>query len=176
MGALSPVISGLGAISAVTRGISNVVSGIGGLTSDPYKEQSRILRAQQDLALRQLEQQQAAQTSDAEQKAGLERAKMAADAVAAEDQRRAALRRAVARQRASFGAQGLDAEAADGSGEAVLLGLFGESERERQDRERLDGIREAAIGQDLEDRRRINVLQRQQLLERQKLERVAGRY
>ena len=171
MGALTPVISGLSTLTGLVNTVDGLVSGVRALGGDPYEEQSRRLRAQQDLALKQLRQQQDAGYKDLEERTALERERMAADAAASEESRRAALRRAVARQRAAFGAQGLDA--GDGSAEAVLLGLFEESDQDRESRERLDSLRSAALEQDLAARQRINVLQQAQLKERQRLERMA---
>jgi hypothetical protein len=79
----------------------------------------------------------------------------------------------VARQRANFGAQGVSA--GGGSAQAVLLGLFEESEEERARRERLDGLRVRVLEDDLAGRRASNVLQRTQLQERAKVDAIAGR-
>mgnify|MGYP006197385875 FL=1 len=124
------------------------------------------------MLLRQLAQKQQAENINAHEQAALERERLAADASAADEKRRAALRRAVARQRASFGAQGTGSN--DGSAEAVLLGLFEETDTDRAQRARLDDIRDRFITQDLSAKNRINVLQRAQLAERQKLERMTG--
>lgn len=129
------------------------------------------LRAQQDLALKQLKARQNLGEANAAEQSALDRQSLAADAASAENDRRTALRRAVARQRAQFGAQGLNPD--DGSGEAVLLGIFGESEQEKARREQLDNIRFQALDQGLAQERKINVLQRTQLKERQNLERLA---
>jgi hypothetical protein len=137
--------------------------------SDDARRES--LRAQQDLALKQLRAQQTLGEANAAEQAALDRQKFSADAASADADRRAALRRAMARQRAQFGAQGLSAD--DGSGEAVLLGMFDESEQEKAKRDQLDNLRFQALDQDLEQQRKINVLQRAQLKERQNLERLA---
>src|SRR5688572_11584877 len=62
--------------------------------------------------------------------AASEKEKLALESAEDARKRREALKRATSKQRATFGAQGL--EASDGSGEAVLLGLFSESDAERQ--------------------------------------------
>jgi hypothetical protein len=121
------------------------------------------------MALRQLRQRQAAELAGSEAQAALDRQKLAADSQAADDLRRSALRRAVARQRASFGVQGVGSSG--GSAQAVLLGLFDESESDKQNRERLDAIRSTALDQGLSQTKRINVLQAAQLSERQKFAR-----
>jgi hypothetical protein len=120
-----------------------------------------------DLALRQLEQQQQLQQSQALQDAANDKAQIAVATQAAEDERRLALKRAVARQKAAFGGQGI--ASGDGSSEAVLLGLFQESEDEKQSRERLDKLRLQAIDQGLAQSVSANTLTRTQTAEKNKL-------
>ncbi len=132
------------------------------------------LAAQQQLAMAQLQEQQRISEAQAAQDAALQRQEMATDTATAEQARRTALKRAVARQRVSLASQGVSS-ADDGSAEAILLGMFQESEDEKQARGRMDGLREQALGQTLAQRQALNVLQRAQLAERQKLEReLAG--
>lgn len=128
------------------------------------------LAAQQELAMAQLRAQQNITESQAAQDAALQRQEAALEAGNAEQARRAALKRAVARQKVSLASQGISS-ADDGSAEAIMLGLFSESEQEQQARTRLDGLREQAIGQGLAQKQALNVLQRAQLAERQRLER-----
>lgn len=129
------------------------------------------LAAQQNLAMAQLQAQQQLGERQAAEDAALERRNIALDAASAEDARRAALKRAVARQKVSLASQGISA-ADSGSAEAILLGLFQESEQDRAARTRLDGLRAQAVGQGLAQRQALNVLQRSQLAERQALERA----
>lgn len=56
-----------------------------------------------------------------------------------------------------------------GSSEAVLLGLFDESEFDKTECERLDSLKVAAIDQGLNQQKRVNTLQRAQLQQTQKL-------
>lgn len=119
------------------------------------------------LALQQLQQQQNIQQRQATNAANLDRQEIAAKTAEAEKKRRDALKRAVARQRAKFGSSGVSS--GDGSSEAVLLGLFEESDEQRQSRERLDNIRLQSIDQGLSNQSRVNTLKRTQLAERQKL-------
>lgn len=170
MGALSPVLTGLTAMRSVINAADRTIGSVRGFGRNPYEEQSRILREQQDLALKQLQDQQDAQARDLAERTALERERMATTMQAAETERRAALRRAVARQRASFGAQGL--APGDGSPQAVLLGLFDESDEDRATRERLDDIRSRVLDQEAGSQSRINFLQRTQLAERQSLARL----
>jgi hypothetical protein len=82
----------------------------------------------------------------------------------AETERRAALKRAIARQKASYGAAGIGSNG--GSAQAVLLGLIDESEEEKTNRESLDSLRLKDIDQQVEQQKRVNTLQLTQ--ERQK--------
>lgn len=174
MGAIaSPVASVLGGVNAVagaalpaigtaTRLVNTVQNFSSGSSGDQ-------LRAQQDLALRQLQATQQARENQLSADVSLRRQQLAADAASDNSDRRAALRRAVARQRAQFSASGVTS--AGGSSEAVLLGLFNESESEAAQRNQIDGLRNRALDLDLSNQRSVNVLQRTQLQQRQRLER-----
>ncbi|MBU0801055.1 MAG: hypothetical protein KKA05_08625 [Alphaproteobacteria bacterium] len=134
------------------------------------RQAAHNLAAQQNLALAQLKAQQQMDEQQAAQDANLARQDIAAEAADADAARRAALKRAVARQKVSMASQGISA-ADDGSSEAILLGMFQETENDRVTRTRLDGLREQAIGQNLAQKQALNILQRSQLAERQRLER-----
>ena len=168
-GALGPVFS---AATSLVTGASGLTGAIRSFSSDPYEAQRKALRAEQDLALQQLTAQQALNEQLSARDADLQRQKLAADTLTAENNRRAALRRAVARQRTQFGGSGLTG--GDGSAEAVLLGLFEETEQDRATSTRLDALRSAALDQSLSDQRALNVLQRAQLQERQALARITA--
>lgn len=120
----------------------------------------------QDIALRQLQERQDAEFRNAREDTLLEQQKIKSDAQTAERERRNALKRAVARQRAKFGGQGISPNS--GSSEAILLGLFEEDETSQAERERLDNLRFQAIDQGLAQQQRLNVLQATQLAERQR--------
>lgn len=171
MGALTPVMTGLTTLTTAISAADRLIGVTRGFGGDPYEAQRQALRAEQDLALRQLTAQQNLNERQAAQEADIQRQKFAADALTAGNNRRAALRRAVARQRAQFGGSGLTG--GDGSAEAVLLGLFEETERDRADSARLDTLRNAALDQSLNGQRALNVLQRTQLQERQALARLS---
>ncbi len=125
-----------------------------------------------NLALRQLQNQQALQQQNASQNAQANRDEIAAKARNAEDARRAALKRSVAKRRAEFGAQGVGTGA--GSSEAVLLGLFQESEEEKERRLRLEKIKLNSLDQGLAQKSETNTLMRTQLNARQKLNRTSN--
>ena len=179
MGALTPIASGIGSLGSLASTVlplfntaNQLIStfqSFGSSGSSAEDNAGAQLRARQRLALKQLQQKQSLDIQSREGDAALDRTKLLADATAANASRRAALKRAVARQKAIFGSRGLGAES--GSTEAILLGLFEESDDEKQDRNRLDTLRSQVIEQDLGQRKSLNVLQRTQLKARQKLER-----
>lgn len=172
MGSLTPVITGLTTITTAISAADRLINVTQDFGRNPYKEQQKALRAEQEMVLRQLTARQAAEEQQALAEARIQKDKIAADAQANEQKRRAALRRAVARQRVAFGGSGFSG--GDGSSEAVLLGLFEESEQDKAASMRLDSLRNAALDQSLDEKRTLNVLQRSQLQERQALERFAS--
>lgn len=161
MGAITPIATGLTSIAGTLGTVNQIVNTAQALGGNSSAER------EQELALRQLQQRQALSASQNANAAALDRQKFAADALNAEEDRKRALRRAVARQRANFGGQGISSN--NSSAQAILLGLFDESEEELNQRTRLDTIRSASIDQDLSNQSSLNVLQRTQLQERQKL-------
>lgn len=163
MGAITPITNTLTSLAGTLGTASQVVGTAQALTGNGPA------RRQDDLALAQLQERQQLQEQQLEQDAQLDRAQLELDAQTAEENRRGALRRAVARQRAQFASSGVTSSG--GSSEAVLLGLFEESEDERAQRDRLDSLRNAAIDSSLSSRSGINVLQRTQLEQRQNLQR-----
>lgn len=162
-------MAGLQTVLTLLPVISQGVS----LFNNIASSEASLRQSQQDqeLALQQLQQQQNLQQRNAQERAALERQKIALDTQIAEENRRKALKRAVARQRASFGSQGVSSSG--GSSQAVLLGLLSESDEERAQRERLDTLRNAAINQDLGQQVRLNTLQRTQLQERNNLDNLS---
>jgi len=103
----------------------------------------------------------------AKRDAANERAQVIANAQSAERERRSALKRAIARNRAKFGAQGISTQ--DGSSEAILLGQFSESDSERKERETLDNLRLAAIDNKLKAVKARNTLALTQAKEKDRL-------
>lgn len=127
------------------------------------------LRAEQDLVMKRLREQQSLDEQKAAEEAALKREEIQTRASLDESDRRNALRRAVARQRARLGASGI--AASEGSGEAILLGLFEESDDLREEREKIDRLRLAEVETDLGQIERRNILEQTQLAERQRFER-----
>ncbi len=115
---------------------------------------------------------QSVQMRNAKEQAALEKEQLRLNAEGADAERRAALHRAVSRQRALYGASGTGA--GDGSAQAVLLGLFDESDAERTEREALDALKTKAVDQGIAQQQRINTLQLSQLKERNRLNKISA--
>lgn len=126
------------------------------------------LAQSQNQAADQLRANQTADMATQEAGARNQLAQITASADAAERRRVDALRRTMARSRAAMGASGVSA--ADGSGEAILLGAVNDSATERQNADQLDQIKRQAIQQELDNARRRNLLEQAQLADRQRLE------
>ena len=140
----------------------NVASGINTLV--------QTTRGRGDGALDDLKATQAERLRAQKQKAALQKATIQANTQAAARDRQNALRRAVARQRAQFGGQGISTD--NGSGQAILLGLFNESEQDAADRARLDQLKTTALDQNIDQTKRLNVLQASQLAEKENIGRL----
>lgn len=151
MGSLVPAIAG----TIISQGVSIATQ-----------------QSQQSQALKQLKQDQALQERQTAQDAALANERLSLEARNAETMRKDALKRSVARQRAQFGAQGVGS--GGGSSQAVLLGLFDESEDEREKREASDALRSRAIEQNLGQQGALNVLQRTQLAEKNKIKTLSS--
>lgn len=160
----------IGAISPVLPVLSGVVSTVSGI-KDTINEARGLSRNRAgELAVRQAEERgRLSEQQRAEQNA-LDRARIAQDSAAKEEERKAALRRAVARQRAQFGSQGVGSSG--GSADAVLLGIFEESDDARQRREEADALRTRALDLGDAQAKSLNLLQATQLSARSRLDDV----
>ena len=163
--ALGGILPALTSVASSAAALNSTIGTIRNFGADP-------VRKDQDLALKQLQERQKLQLSQNIRQKKLDHEKLALNAARADEERRKALRRAVSRQRARFGSQGVGASANSGSSEAVLLGMFQESEDERKDRNALDYIRKRAIDLGSSQKRSANLLQVTQMQERQKLQRL----
>lgn len=164
MGAITPIASGITSLASTLNTVNTIVGTVQTLSGNSPSQQS------QDLALRQLQERQRLQEAQLAQSNALEREKIALQAAADEEDRQRALRRAVARQRASFGGSGVGS--GGGSSQAVLLGLFDESEDDLQSRTALDNLRARALDLDSTQTRSLNLLQATQLSQRNNLNRL----
>lgn len=164
MGAITPIASGITSLASTLNTVNTIVGTVQTLSGNSPSQQS------QDLALRQLQERQRLQEAQLAQSNALEREKIALQAAADEEDRQRALRRAVARQRASFGGSGVGS--GGGSSQAVLLGLFDESEDDLQSRTALDNLRSRALDLDSTQTRSLNLLQATQLSQSNNLNRL----
>lgn len=158
----------MGGMTTVLSALPAVLGSVEAVASARNEKRGRAMEE------RQLAEAQRLQESQSAASAALEREKLALDAKATEEERRSALKRAVARQRASFGSQGVGSTG--GSAQAVLLGMFEESDAERERRSQLDNLRLRIIDEDVSQRRATNILDRQKLQERNRLDAVAASY
>ncbi len=164
MGAIVPLATTLTSLATAASAVNKVVKGVQTLTG--YDDEAR----EDKLALRQLQERQRLEASQLSQDNALERERIALQASQSEDERRAALKRAVARQRAQFGSSGISQSG--GSSQAVLLGLFDETEDELAKREELDNLRNRALDQDLAQTNSLNLLQATQLAQKNNLNKL----
>lgn len=171
MGALSAggLIGSLSTAATVLKTLDSTFSAIQSFGHSAEKNAQANLLAQQEQALKQLQAQQALGQYNAEQDAALQKQKIAADAASSDAARMAALRRAVARQNAQFGASGAGS---DGSAEAVMLGLVNQSEEDKAGQDALDTLRYQAIDQNVGQQKSVDVLQQAQLQQKQNLQRI----
>lgn len=133
---------------------------------------SHQAQREQELALRQLQDQQKLQAQQLAQQTALDREQIAVRTKQAEQDRQRALKRAVAKQRANFGSQGVGS--GPGSSQAVLLGLFDESEDDLKARLELDALRNKALDLGITQNSSLGLLQRTQLQEKQKLNKLSS--
>ena len=164
MGALVPIATGLTSLVTAVSAVSHVVDTVQTLSGNSDAQR------QQDLALRQLQERQRLEAQQVSQDSALEREKIALQATQDEEARRAALKRAVARQKTLFASSGIGTSG--GSSGAVLLGLFDETEDELARREQLDNLRNKALNVNEAQSRSLNLLQATQLSERNNLNRL----
>ena len=158
----------MGALTAAAPYLPIIKEGLTTITGAVSQQSAHNdAQKQQQVALRQLQATQRLNQQNAAADAALQSEKLAADAATAENMRVAALRRAVARQRANFGAQGIGSDG--GSSGAVLFGLYNESDAERAQREQIDALRNRSLDLGLSQQQALNTLQYSQLQERQKI-------
>lgn len=124
---------------------------------------------ERDLRIRQLQEKQRLEQARLSEKTVLEKQELQLASAEAERKRRQALKRAVARSEASFAGRGLS-NTSGGSADAILLGLFDESEQERSEREILDRIRTTALDQNLDYQANRNLLETSQMREQNRLQ------
>jgi hypothetical protein len=172
MASFSSTVSALNAISPIIGSATQLLNAGVGLagTLRGGDDNSADLRRSQQRDIDQLAAQQAVNAQIDQKDAALARQQIELTAQDDARRRQNALKRAAAKQRAQFGASGIGSNPG-GSGEAVLLGLFEQTEEEKNQADALDKLRLNALEQDLESTRTLNLLQTQQLQANQALER-----
>ena len=161
----------MGALN-LTGGLIPILSGLATTVSAAEQTLSSFnVRGEDNQALEQLQERQRLAEQQAAQNAAAQSDIRAVESAQDEERRQAALRRAVARQRASFGASGI-AAGTGGSSEAVLLGFIEETEEELERRNQLDTLRNRSADLGVSQQRSVNILQATQLAERQNLGRL----
>lgn len=161
MGAVTSIASGLGSVASTLGTVNTIVETVETLSGNSAEKQA------QDLALRQLQDAQNLQQSQLAQQTALERQQLADAQAQEEKERKDALKRAVAAQRASYGASGVSSSG--GSAQAVLLGMFDQTEDELEAARKSTALKNAALDLELEQSKALNVLQYSQLQQSQKL-------
>lgn len=107
-------------------------------------------------------------------RASLEKEQIRLDADRIESEKKAALRRLVAKQRAQFGASGISA--GDGSSKAYLLGLIDDEEEAARQREALDNLKISLADESVARQQRVNTLTLTQAKEKDKYNKYTAGY
>jgi len=162
MGAITPIAGGLMSLASTLNTVNQVAN-----IAQNFSSNSSA-RREQEVALRQLQERQRLQAVQLSQDNALERERIATQAGIDAQERRDALKRAVARQRAQFGSSGVS-QGGGGSSQAVLLGLFDETDDDLRNREALDNLRNRALDIDTSQKNSVNILQREQLRQSQRI-------
>lgn len=153
-----------GLLPLVNRGLSiaNTIDRFQG-----KKDTRKQDRAENALALQQAQERRAAEEKIAADKYTREQAVLSAQGAEDERRRLSALKRASAATRAKFGGAGVTAEG--GSGEAVLLGLFQESEEEKQAQDSITALRRQILDDNFSALKSRNLLELSQAAARYNL-------
>ena len=140
----------MGALTTALLPILQIGSAIGGVASLGKTLASNSVSDKQLRASNALSEEQAAQ------RAAIERQQNQLQLLKDETDRKSALKRAVARQRAIFGGQGIGLEG--GSSEAVLLGMFDESGLDGDYNRQQSALRNSAANLSLSQMQQKNLL------------------
>ena len=165
MGTLTSALTQIGSTIST---INTITSGVQQLTG----QNDRMQKSSQRLAMQNLRERQQLSEQQANANAQLSRAELAERSKQEDENRRKALKRAMARQNVNRGASGISS---NGSNEAILLGLYNDADDDRQNANALDQIRFNTIDNDLYNLQQNNILQRTQLAQKQKLDRAISR-
>ncbi|QJE74562.1 hypothetical protein HHL28_17165 [Aerophototrophica crusticola] len=172
-GLTTPVLATLGTLNNIRR-TATAVRSLRGSGGRDRGDDDALLGQAQELERRSLAEEQAEEQRTQSEELQRESDRIALEAAEDERRRQRALRRAVGRTRAQLGGQGIST--ADGSGEAILLGLARQDQEDRDTARQLDTLRRKALTDRDQSLTRRNLLERTRLEERQRLERLARGY
>lgn len=144
-------LTSLGTMFGTLGQVANMTSGVRKNYTD-----YRNVTAGYDLAKRKYEEKERDITEKATLNARERQAKREEDI----RNRRNTLKRSVAEQQARFSGQGIDTT--DGSGEAVLMGLYKDSSEKKTYEDRLNKVNDEKAAQENASQRRINLLSLQE--------------
>lgn len=167
---MGTLTSTLGTITKTLGTVSTLTNQISALAGIEDRSQRKAQAAQQNLAMKNLQQSQQLSEKQAATQAQLNRDKIALDAKTENQRKLNALKKSVARQNVQFASSGIGG-GQTGSREAVLLGLSNETNDDLANQSQLDQLRYNTIDNDLYELQQSNILVRTQLAERQRLER-----
>lgn len=154
----------MGSLTSALAPIIQIGSALGSVANAaaPFYQDSvdrKNQKASNELSLKQ-----------AQATAALQKEQNRVAALQQEQDRKKALRNAVARQRAQFGGSGIGSS--EGSSEAVLLGLFNESDEQRALREQMNNLRSNALDLTPAQIQQRNLLQQTQSREQDTINRI----
>lgn len=152
-----------GALPLVTKSISGVNTIDTAINGNRNAEHAANLARTQQSARNRLEENVSAQ------KSALDTSILNATQSADERRRLTALKRATSRQRAIYGSSGLDRGGDTGSGEAVIFGLFNESDQDKATNDHIYNLRRRIIDDNIQNMRTRNLLDESQFLARKKI-------
>lgn len=152
-----------GALPLVTKAVSGVNTIDTAINGNRNAERTAKLARTQQSARNRMEE------NISTQKAALDTSILNATQGADDRRRLMALKRATARQRAIYGSSGLDHGGDAGSGEAVLFGLFNESEQDRATNDSIYNLRRRIIDDHVQNIRARNLLEESQFTARKKI-------
>lgn len=170
MGGLTSLVGELLPIASTAAGIYRTIDSAS-QQQEAQQKKLELLRTAQAQQTAQLKASQDLETSVANASINDSLAKLDSSSDAAEQTRLAALRKAVAKNRASLAAQGIDP--GDGSGEAILLGQIKSNDAEQQAADADTQLQRDALLRQVQERQQRNLLEQSNLAQRQYLQLLA---
>jgi hypothetical protein len=173
MASVSSVLGRLGP-TLVQYGTPNFLVDAAAMIADRAQAKGQV-ETRQKVAMDQLLTQQKLQEDQQAQSIALQKEQIQAEADANAAARRDALRRAIARQKTLFSAQGIS-PSDSGSSDAVLQGLSDTSQADQAFQDQLTTLKETGLDQNLSQTKQKNLLEAAQLGQQQSLYRALNGY